>query len=187
MILKTSIKKGFLFSVFILVSCSKPDIHINDKLIKELATINNDNKNSLSYIPESSANLLYVQLDNNKIVSVNVFELQDIYDNYYKKDYKTFYIFLKKILNQKIKLPIDRIKKNEVTVFAIEKQILDKPNDQIKKIYFTRGNDHIYYFYPKNLPLNTKQTILYKMFIDNYSIIFDDYGGKYNIKKIRDK
>jgi hypothetical protein len=174
----------FLFlSILVFTSCTK--FNINDKFIKEIAIIDNDKKNGpIAYIPEKATNLLYLKLNNGKMICTNSLELQSIYVNYYKKDYQTFYAFLDKVLNQKININSDFANKIDAITFDLEEDIVDKSNEMIQKKYFDKNNDK-YYFYPKNLPLNERQTILYKMFIDNYLISFDDYGGKYIITKYK--
>lgn len=185
--MKISIKRYLFFSVLILVSCSKSDIHIDDKFIKEISTIDDENNNeTISYIPEQATNLLYLKLNNDRMLCTNALKLQSIYNDYYKNNYQTFYAFLNEVLNQKINININQVqKKSDIIIFDLKKSILNKSNDLIKNEYLKKMNNGIYYFYPKNIPLNQKQTILYKMFIDNYSIEFDDYGGKYIITKYK--
>jgi hypothetical protein len=172
-----------LLFVFALSSCSKSKIHISDKIIREIASINDENKdNSVSYIPEKATNLLYLKLSSGKIICTNALELQSVYVDYYKEDYKTYYAFLTNALNQRININSNQVQKIDIIVFDLDKSILNKSNDMIEKEYFEKNNK-IYSFYPKKISLNQKQTILYKMFIENYLISFDDYGSKYIITK----
>lgn len=172
-----------LLFVFVLYSCNKSNIHISDKMIKEIASINDENKdNSVSYIPEVATNLLYSKLTNGKIVCTNALELESVYIDYYKDNYKTYYDFLTETLNQRININPNQIQKMDIIVFELDKSVLNKSNDMIKREYFER-NGKIYSFYSKKMSLDQKQTILYKMFIDNYLISFDDYDGKYIITK----
>ncbi|RNA62052.1 hypothetical protein D1631_08945 [Chryseobacterium nematophagum] len=59
-----------MLSVFILASCSKSNIYISDKFIKEIALVNerdNNKNNAISCIPEKAINLVYLKLNNGKI------------------------------------------------------------------------------------------------------------------------
>ncbi|MDQ0476705.1 hypothetical protein [Chryseobacterium sp. MDT2-18] len=183
---KFNIKPAFLSIVFILISYSKSEIHINDKLIREISIIDNGNNDSvISYIPEKATNLLYLKLDNNKMISINALELQDIYSSYYKNNYKTFYNFLNKALKQEVSLKTNQVQKYEVIMFSLDNNIIQTSANQIEKKYLKKINNETFYFYPKDIDLNQNQTILYKMFINNYLISFDDYGGKYIITKYK--
>ncbi|MGU3377165.1 hypothetical protein [Chryseobacterium sp. M5A1_1a] len=185
--LKINIKIVLLFFVFILNSCSKSKIHINDTLIKEISSIDKSNKGdlTLSYIPEKATLLLYLKLENNKMLCINALELQDIYSNYYKNNYKTFYDFLYDALNQKINLKINQITKYETIIFSLDSKIIQVSNHHVEKQYLKKVDEETFYFYPKDNALNQVQTILYKMYLDNYLISFDDYTGKYVITKFK--
>lgn len=186
-ILEINIKIVLLFLVLILNSCSKSKIHINDTLIKEISSIDKSNKGDVtpSYIPEKATYLLYLKLENNKMLCINALELQNIYSNYYKNNYKTFYDFLQDALNQKINLKINQIYKYEAITFSLDGQIIQVSNHHVEKQYLKKINEDTFYFYPKDSALNQVQTILYKMYLDNYLISFDDYTGKYIITKFK--
>lgn len=174
-----------LLLFFVLSSCNNSNIHISDKFINEIARINDEDKDSsISYIPEKATNLLYLKLSNGRIICTNALELQSIYVDYYKEHYITYYAFLTEALNQSININPNQIQKIDVIIFDLEKSILNKSVDMIEREYFEK-NDKIYSFYPKKMSLNQKQSILYKMFIDNYLISFDDYEGKYIITKYK--
>lgn len=176
---------SILLFCFVLTTCNKSNIHISDKIIKEIAFTDNESQDgSLSYIPEKASNLLYLKLSNGKILCTNALELRTVYIDYYRKNYKTFYAFLKEALNQRININPNQIQKIDNVTFDLEKSILNKPNDMIEREYFKR-NGMIYSFFPKKMSLNQKQSILYKMFIHNYLITFDDYQGKYIITKCK--
>ncbi|MDE5494230.1 hypothetical protein [Elizabethkingia meningoseptica] len=182
--MKINITRCLVILALALISCTKSNIDVSDKFIKEISTVDNeDNDITKLYIPENATNLLYLKLDNNKMLCMNTLEVKDIYDKSYKKDYKTFYLFLKKALNQKIDISINHIERNNVIIFDLENNILNKSNDLIKKEYLKKIDNDNYYFAPGSISLNQKQTVLYKMFIDNYLISFDDYSGNYMIKK----
>lgn len=183
--LKFNIKIVFLLLIFVLVSCSKSEIHINDNLIKEISTIDNESNDGISYIPEKATNLLYLKLDNNKMISTNALELQDIYHNYYKNDYKTFYDFLNKALKQEISLKTIQLQHYKLIMFSLDDKIMHVSTNQIEEEYLKKANNETFYFYPKDIALDQYQTILYKIFLDNYLISFDDYGGKYIITKYK--
>lgn len=149
-----------LLSCFMLSSCNKSNIHIDDKIIKEIASIDDGNEDgSISYIPDKATNLLYLKLSNGKIMCTNALELRSVYVDYYKENYKTFYAFLTEALNQRININPTQIQKIDTIVFDLEKNILNKSNDMIEKEYFEK-NSKIYLFYPKNVfKSETKHTI----------------------------
>lgn len=183
MILKFN-SKHILFLFLILISCSKSNIHISNKFIKEISTINSVNsEGEVSFVPENATSLLYLKLDNNRMASTNAMELQYIYKNYYKNNYTSFYDFLNKTLNQEISLRANQIQRYEFIIFDLDYKIMKIPINQVKKQYLKNIDKETYYFYPRDIALNPKQTILYKMFLDGYLISFDDYGGNYFIKK----
>ncbi|RQP13141.1 MAG: hypothetical protein EAS48_04380 [Chryseobacterium sp.] len=169
--------------MLILVSCSGSNTGISDKLIKEISTIKETNDGVVSIVPENATNLLYLKLDNNKMASISALELQDIYKHYYKNIYPTFYDFLKKALNQEICLKVSQIQGYELIIFDLEDKIMKTSIDRLEERYFKKINRETYCFLPKDIALNLKQTILYKMFINGYMINFDDYAGTYIIKK----
>lgn len=183
--LKFNVKIVFLLLVFVLVSCSKSEIYINDNLIKEISTIDNESNDGVSYIPDKATNLLYLKLDNNKMISTNALELQDIYHKYYKNDYKTFYDFLNKVLKQKISLKTNQLQNYKLIMFRLDDKIMHFSTNQIEKKYLKKVNNETFNFYPKDITLDQYQTILYKIFLDNYLISFDDYAGKYIITRYK--
>ncbi|RMZ59696.1 hypothetical protein D1632_08715 [Chryseobacterium nematophagum] len=68
--MKFSFTIVFLF-LFLLDSCSKSEIHINDNMIKDISIIDNENSsNIVSYIPEIATNLLYLKLDSKTMIAI---------------------------------------------------------------------------------------------------------------------
>ncbi|MBP2619692.1 hypothetical protein [Chryseobacterium jejuense] len=180
--MKIKINSFYFLFMLILVSCSKSSIQINDKFIQEISKINDNEASTISYIPDKATNLIYIRLSDGKLASTNALELENVYQDHYKNNFQSFYIFLKQVLNQKTSINSNDISKSDVIIFDIDKKIFNQSTSLIKEIYLEKDKE-MYYLYPKNLSLNQKQTILYKMFIDNYLISFDDYEGKYIVTK----
>ncbi|RMZ59695.1 hypothetical protein D1632_08710 [Chryseobacterium nematophagum] len=90
-----------------------------------------------------------------------------------------------KVLNQEISLNENQVKKNEKIIFSLDNQILHSSSNQLEKKYLNKINHKTYSFYPKNINLNKRQTILYKMFLNDFLISFNDYEGKYIITKYK--
>ena len=88
-------------------------------------------------------------------------------------------------LNQKINLKVNQIYKYEAITFSLDSQIIQVSNHHVETQYLKKINEETFYFYPKDSALNQVQTILYKMYLDNYLISYDDYAGKYIITKFK--
>ncbi|REC60911.1 hypothetical protein DRF65_17900 [Chryseobacterium pennae] len=173
--MKKIIKFLFVGLFFIIISCNKK-VELSDDFIKNLSNVN-------SNIPSPYVQYnLYLKTMDNNIFETNVKFLSDIYIKYYNNDYKDFYDFLKIALKQKLKIKNSVANHYEYGIFSESSKIVELSNKEIIKKYFIIGED-VFYFYPKNISIEEKKTILYKMFLDGYLITFDDYAGKYIIKK----
>ena len=173
--------KKILFSILLIILCCNKKSHfINENFTKKISV------NQEGGIPSRFVKYnLYVKVSKNSILETNVKFLSDIYSDHYKDKYKTFYDFLDSALNQNIVIPKDISRQYEYGIFNIDDTIVDLSSKQIIDKYLKVEKDNKYYLYPKQMNANEIQTILYKLFLDNYLISYDDYGGKYIIAKNR--
>jgi len=163
-----------IFMGFLLLNCHQKNI-VNKDLIKQLSSIENTKNN---YIEPVLFNILFVKLDNGKYLKTNGQELHEIYIKNYSTNYKDFYNFLDKILNQESTIDSKIINKNE---FQLNSSISENSITEIEKIYSIKNNNGIYI-----LTANHKEdlnSILYCFFEKGYEINFDDYSGVFIIKK----
>lgn len=172
-------KISIFISLFsIIVACNKKTIKISDGFIKDISNTN-------PHVPSAYVEYnLYLRTDNNSIFETNITFLNDIYINHYKERYNNLYGFLQVALKQNFVIENSVASKYEYMIFNEDPNIDKLSSEEIIKEYFVKDNEvDEYFFYPKNLSVNKIKTVLYKMFLDGYLITFDDYGGKYEIKK----
>ncbi|PUB26772.1 hypothetical protein C8J95_110126 [Elizabethkingia sp. YR214] len=181
-------KKIWVYSIFILVlnSCiKKDDCKINDTFIREISKIDKQNKtNVISATPSAAIQLVFVKLNNGNLYATNGLELHNIYVDNYKKEYNTYYSFLKPLLCQESVLKFDQISdKRKYTIFQIDDDVIKNSVSDVEKKYLEKHKD-IFLFYPGDYSLNIRYTILYKLYLSNFHITFDDYSGSFRINKI---
>lgn len=182
--LKFKINIYLLFFTLTLFSCSKSRVQINDTFIREISEIDRQNSpNVISAIPSAAIQLVFVKLNNGNIYATNGLELHNIYVDNYKKEYKTYYSFLKPLLCQESVLKSDQISnKRKYPIFHIDDNIIKNSFSDLEKKYLEKHKD-IFLFYPGDYPLNIRYTILYKLYLSNFHITFDDYSGSFKITK----
>lgn len=175
-----------ILSIFILTSCSKPksNVQINDTFIREISEIDRQNSpNVISATPSAAIQLVFVKLNNGNIYATNGLELYNIYVDNYKKEYNTYYSFLKPLLCQESVLKSDQISnERKYPIFHIDDNIIKNSFSDLEKKYLEKHKD-IFLFYPGDYPLNIRYTILYKLYLSNFHITFDDYSGSFKITK----
>ncbi|ATL43614.1 hypothetical protein CQS02_10060 [Elizabethkingia miricola] len=116
----------------------------------------------------------------------NGLELHNIYVDNYKKEYNNYYSFLKPRLCQESVLKSDQIpNESKYAIFQVDDNIMKESSSDIEKKYLEK-HENIFLFYPKDYSLNTKYTILYKLYLSNFYITFDDYSGSFRITKTDD-
>ena len=158
------------------ISCNiKQDPPFNKTLIERIS------KESVNYPSYYSGIMFFCKSQDNKISSLNVYELREIYSKEFRHlSYKSYLI---KLLNQKIVIQYNNNKE-----FAI--------NKDIEKSYSSMNIDDFLNFYCKktskdrytlklNIPKSQRNTIFYFLFINNYLTGFDDIGGFFIIEKIK--
>ena len=164
---------------FVVFWCNKSSHFIGEEFTKKIS-INQDTSLPSAFVKSN----LYVKVSENSILETNVKFLSDIYNNHFKDQYKDFHDFLDSALNQNLIIPIDISTQYEYRIFNIDNEIVKLSNKNIIMQYL-KAEKGKYYFYPRQLNSDKIQTILYKLFLDNYLISFDDYGGKYIITKYK--
>jgi len=158
-------------SIFALISCNKKqNISIDNNLI---LLISNDVRPSLfSGVP------FYCQGEGGKVIRIESQDLRIIYnEGTFEMDYLSF---LRKVLNQQIKLQSNR----SVYTFNIDKDV-DKEYQSKNLADFM----HLYcksygtgeYVLKKGFTENQRNSIFYFLFINNYLSVLDDYSGSFNI------
>lgn len=184
--LKFNINIYLLFFTLTLVSCSKSDVQIEDTFIREISKINDQNNtNVISITPSAATIIVFIKLNNGSTYATNGLELHNIYVDNYKKEYNNYYSFLKPLLCQKSALKSDQIpNESKYAIFQVDDNIMKDSSSDIEKRYLEK-HENIFLFYPKDYSLNTKYTILYKLYLSNFYITFDDYSGSFRITKNR--
>lgn len=172
-------KNLICLSVFILIlNCSRSsDSKVSDQFIAKLSVT--DDSLPSPYVGYN----LYVKTNNDSVIVSNVNSLHEIYSDHYQTEFKDFHSFLTALLKNNFKISEGAVSNHNYGAFLSDKKITGLPVESIVKKYFDQDkNSKKYYFYPQTLSYNTKQTILYKMFLDGYLVSFDDYGGKFIIE-----
>lgn len=172
-------KKILFFLLFLVVlTCNKSSHFINEEFVNKIS-INQDASLPSAFVKYN----LYVKVSENSILETNVKFLSDIYNSHFKDKYKDFRSFLDSALNQNLIISVDISSQYEYGIFNIDNKVVNLSSKQIINKYLKVEKNNKYYFYPKQISASEIRTILYKLFLDNYLISFDDYGGKYIITK----
>jgi len=158
------------------ISCNtKHDISFNQNLIK---SISEEDENLPSRFFNS---LFFCKCQNEEILILSVYELREVYLKEYKHtNYKDF---LTELFNQKLLVNCNiqdkQIRINE----EVKKNYLKMPLKEFLNLYCTKKKENIFII-KNNMPDESKNTILYFLFINNYITNIDDYSGTYVIKKV---
>ena len=158
------------------ISCNiKQDPPFNKTLIERIS------KESVNYPSYYSGIMFFCKSQDNKISSLNVYELRNIYSKEFRHlSYKSYLI---KLLNQKIVIQYNNNKEFRI-------------NEDIEKNYTSMNIDYFLNFYCKktskdsytlklSIPKSQRNSIFYFLFINNYLTGFDDIGGFFIIEKIK--
>lgn len=175
---------GLLVLLF-LVSCKQETK--NKEFIDRLSSIQNG-------LPSPYFNYyLYFKMDNNKVIETNIDLIYEMYKDYYSQQYTSLNIFLEKLLIGKEIIKSENIntlkKKGNflINVSDVDNEINKMSIINIEKSYLkTEPQDTFILKTGKIEPVKV-QTILYKMFTNEYIVTFSDYGGYYNIKKYKEE
>nr|WP_321374904.1 hypothetical protein [uncultured Bacteroides sp.] len=161
----------FCCCIFAIISCNKKqNISIDNNLI---LLISKDVGPSLFIgVP------FYCQGEGGKVIQIESRDLRILYnEGAFNLDYLSF---LRKVLNQQIKLQSNR----SVYTFKIDKDV-DKEYQSKNLADFM----HLYckssgtgeYILKKGFTENQRNSIFYFLFINNYLSVLDDYSGSFNI------
>jgi len=136
-------KKIWVYSIFILVlnSCiKKDDCKIDDTFIKEISKIDRQNNpNVISATPSAAIQLVFVKLNNGNLYATNGLELHNIYVDNYKKEYNTYYSFLKSLLCQESVLKSDQIpNERKYAIFQIDDNVIKNNFSDLEKKYLEK-------------------------------------------------
>ena len=173
--MKKSIIILILFYLTVFSSCNiKQNPPFNKTLIERIS------KESVNYPSYYSRIMFFCKTQDNKIASLNVYELREIY----LKDFRhlSYKLYLSKLLNQKIAIQYNNNKEFKI-------------NEDFEKSYINMNIDHFLNYYCEttskdcytlklNIPKNQRSTIFYYLFINNYLTCFDDIGGFFIVNKI---
>jgi len=158
-------------SIFALISCSeKQNISIDNNLI---LLISKDVGPSL-FMGIS----FYCQGEGGKVIQIESRDLRILYnEGAFNMDYLSF---LRKVLNQQIKLQSNR----SVYTFNIDKDVnkeYQSKNLADFMLLYCKINGTGEYILKKGFTENQRNSIFYFLFINNYLSVFDDYSGSFNI------
>jgi len=126
---------------------------------------------------------LFVLSDNQDIIMTNTDYLRYVYDHHFLTKFKTYYEFLSKTLNHKIKLdhknfdgiPYESFKISE----RIEKQYRNLKLKGFLKKYITRKHDTSILSISTQMPYNEILTISYYLYLNGYQTKFSDHSPQY--------
>ena len=167
--LNNKIKIVFLF--LLMISCKK-NLSNNHKFIESLS---DDIDFNLPMVNES---LIIFVCKNDIIYGTSLRELYSIKED---MEIKNFDYFLIEVINNNL-LPENELKNNSTFFFSPNKEVLKKFKkkgiEYLIHIYCDTSNTMGKYYVKSNLDLNTKQTVMYIFFKNNYYIMEDDYSGK---------
>ena len=164
-----------LFSLTVFISCKiKQNPTFNKTLIERIS------KESVNYPSYYSRIMFFSKSQDNRIASLNVYELREIYSKEFR--YLSYKLYLTKLFNQEIAIQYNNNKEFKI-------------DDDIDKIYTSMNIDDFLNFYCKktskdsytlklSIPKSQRSSIFYFLFINNYLTGFDDIGGIYIINKI---
>ena len=157
------------------ISCNKKENPpFNKTLIERIS------EESVNYPSYYSGIMFFCKSQDNKIVSLNVYELREIYSKEFR--YLSYNFFLTKLLNQKIAIQYNNKKEFNINE-DIEKQYISMNTDDFLNFY-CRKTSKDRYTLKLNIPKSERSTIFYFLFINNYLTVFDDIGGFFIIEKI---
>jgi hypothetical protein len=166
---------GFCFS-----SCENEKI--NAEFVHKLSSIENG-------MPSPYFNYdLYLELDDGSLIETNNVFLYKIYKDFHTNKYKDFDRYLEDLFNKKIKLKIAEVlkyKKEEYhrSITQIDKTVLKLDIEDIEKKYLEKEQNY-FVLTPNKIDMSTIKTVLYRMFMNGYTITLNDSGGGYyNISK----
>ena len=171
--------KFIIISIFFFLTCFiscniKQNPPFNKTLIERIS------KESINYPSYYSGIMFFCKSQDNKIASLNVYELREIYSKEFR--HLNYKLYLTKLLNQKIVIQYNNKKEFRI-------------NEDIEKSYTRMNIDDFLITYCKktskdrytlklNIPKSQRYSIFYFLFINNYLTSFDDIGGMFIIKKI---
>lgn len=168
------IKTIFFFLLVITISC-KNELSNNERFIQSLS---DDINFDLPMVNEA----LIIFVNKNDIVYAT--SLRQLYSIKEKdnKGIKDFDNFLIEAINNNL-LSENELKKNSIFFFNPNKDILkefdEKGVEYLKSTYCETSNMVGKYYIKTNLDLNTKQSIMYVFFKNNYYIMQNDDTGNY--------
>lgn len=171
----------FVFLLLIMCSCNNRE-YFNNKIVDELAEID-------SLIPSPYGNLIvFVQVENEQIGKLTLNILLGIHRSFYSDSYKSLNGFLHRALNQNIEFKPDIVEQRNGTVFLLNKSISN--NYKMNGIdylinQFCVKHDDLYEIEAKSLNQDELFSIMYYFFLNNFSIIEDEYSGTYFVKTFK--
>jgi hypothetical protein len=161
--------------LLLLVSC-----HHKQKTSFSKHTIEFIANESPNYPSKFSNTSFYGKSFDNKIITMNVYELKEIYSSSHSKI--SYSDFLTQLLGQRV-IVSDTVGGK---LFTLDKQIEEKYSamdfSSFLKEFCETANNHRYYL-KHEITENQRNSILYFLFINNYLNYFDDISGTYTIKK----
>jgi hypothetical protein len=167
-------KTIFLLLLLVITISCKKELSNNEKFIQNLS---NDINFDLPMVNESL--IIFV----NKKDFVYATSLRQLYSikEKYNKRIRHFDNFLIEVINNNL-LSEKEIKDNSIFFFNPNEKILkdfDKKGiEYFKSVYCEISDTKRKYYIKTNLDLNTRQSIMYIFFKNNYYIMQDDYIGK---------
>jgi hypothetical protein len=175
---------NIIIVLFLLLSCGNNHNKLfNEEILKKLSDGN------CKFPSKYGSVSLFVLSENEEIIETNSDYLKYVYENHYVKEYSSFYLFLDKVLNEKIKIPKINFNKTFFLTFKVDKRIYNKflknGFNSFYKEYVVQSKQKVdnYELNIKNKSFIELKTIIYLLYLNGYSVNVDDYIGKYYVCK----
>lgn len=163
-------------SIFLItVGCSSKKIKIDEDIIEKWSNSNFD-------LPVVNSGLLvFIRGESDSIGATNIYQLHEYYHNKYKLDNTNFKNYLLNVLYQRERLIDPRME-----YFKCDPNILKNCQESFSYFsdFYTTGSNKKRVIRNEFVSDDVRRnTILYCFFINGYAISFDDYIGRYVLRK----
>jgi len=164
-----------LFFAFCLSCNTNHEISFDKKLIK---SISDENK----YLPSRFFNLFFFcKCQNEEISILSVYELREVYHNGFKNMY--YKDFLTELFNQKLKVDCTLLNNKFKINADVQKNFLKMTLVDFINFYCVKKRENIFWL-KNDIAEESKKSILYFLFLNNYITNIDDYNGSFVIMKV---
>ncbi len=176
-------KIGYLLFclALIILSCNSKGPNISGKTIKSISKISPGLPSMYSQL------FMFVSLGNDEIGCTDLNILNEVYSKYYLNRYKDFEMFLSDVLNQKRNLSHQELGNRNVSYFTLNKAISEKYRDHsvvgLINEYCIKKSETAWSIKTAYKGKSYLYSVLYFLFINNYSIVINDHIGEYSIVK----